>query len=93
VGGVEIRQYPFAPEAAYAEFFSPWFRLHRAYGLGILRPPHTVRRVPTPVARALGSIDRVLEEWSAFRGRGRLFVLDLIRRAGVVEDTPRRSGG
>lgn len=96
VGGIAIRQYPFAPDLAYATFFSRWFRLRRAYGLGILRPPHSVRRIPPRVARLLGAIDQRLGGRPAFRGRGRLFVLDLIRRDEVetVEDpAPGRSDG
>lgn len=93
VGGIAICQYPFAPDLAYAAFFSPWFRLRRAYGLGILRPPHSVRRVPPRVARLLGVIDRRLGGLPALRGRGRLFVLDLVRRTETPVDAPGRSDG
>jgi SAM-dependent methyltransferase len=84
VGGVPIRQYPLAPDEAYARFFAPWFRRNQAYGLGIFRPPHTVRRIPGPAIASLECLEALTRETRWLRGHGRLFVLDLVRRE-VVE--------
>lgn len=86
VGGVKIHQYPFMLGEAYRDFFAPGFRLERAYGLGILRPPHTQRRLPMPLVQALESLERPLRGLPVARGCGRFFVLDLqIKRRGVSE--------
>lgn len=80
VGGVEIRQYPLAPDETYRRFFAPGFRLDRAYGLGILRPPHTVGRLPSIVVATLEHLEARTRDVPWLRGRGRFFVLDLVRR-------------
>ena len=85
VGGTEIRQYPFNPDETYRRFFFPWFHLERAYGLGIFRPPHTVRRIPAPLIAALGLVESGARNLPWLRGLGRLFVLDLVRRTDLVE--------
>ena len=71
----------FAREA-YCHVFAAGFVLRGAYGLGALRPPHTVRRVPRPLVVALWRGSTCA--WAAYPScatPGRFFVLDLERRA------------
>jgi hypothetical protein len=55
--------------------------LRAAYGLGALRPPHTVRRVSPHLVNALEWLDVRLGGWPVLNNAGRFFVLDLERRA------------
>lgn len=80
IGGRSVRHYLHHAREAYARFFASRFRLRRAYGLGILRPPHTVRRIPRPVVIALDRMERPVRTWRPFVNWGRFFVLELERR-------------
>jgi SAM-dependent methyltransferase len=80
IGGRAVRHYLYAPEDAYRRFFAGRFALTSAYGLGCLRPPHTVRRVPRPVVEALEKLDPVAGKHPPFVKWGRFFVLELARR-------------
>jgi SAM-dependent methyltransferase len=68
----------FAREAG--RFFHRNFAVRDAYALGSLRPPHTVRRIPAPAARALEQLDVRTGHWPILKNAGRFFVLDLERR-------------
>lgn len=81
VGGQSIRHYVFSPNEAYRRFFAPHFRLCRCYGLGVLRPPHTVRRIPSPVVETLGKLEQRLGSHGPFVNWGRFFVLDMTVRS------------
>jgi SAM-dependent methyltransferase len=80
IGGRAVPHYLYHPAAAYARFFRSHFALRRAYGIGILRPPHTVRRIPSVIVSRLDRLERPLRGLRPFRGWGRFFVLELQRR-------------
>lgn len=80
VGGQRLRHYLLHPREAYARHFAREFLLEECYSLGFLRPPHTVNRIPGPVARALGSLERPLARHRPLLNCGRFFVLDLLLR-------------
>lgn len=80
IGGQRVRHHLYRADEAYAQYFRPQFRLRRGYGLGILRPPHTVRRMPATLVAALDRLERPLRARRPFRDWGRFFVLELERR-------------
>ena len=79
IGGRTVPHYLYHPGAAYACFQSR-FALRRAYGIGILRPPHTVRRIPSVIVGGLDRLERPLRGLPPIRDWGRFFVLELERR-------------
>ena len=80
IGDRNVPHYLYHPGAAYARFFKPGFALRRAYGIGILRPPHTVQRIPSVIISRLERLERPLRRHRPFRDWGRFFVLELERR-------------
>jgi SAM-dependent methyltransferase len=80
IAGRPVSHYLYQPDAAYARFFQPHFALRRAYGIGILRPPHTVQRIPAAIVSRLDRLERPLGGLRPFRDWGRFFVLELERR-------------
>lgn len=80
IGDRTVRHYLYHAHDAYARFFAARFRLRRAYGLGILRPPHTVRRIPPAVVSILDRLERPLRAWRPFVDWGRFFALELEKR-------------
>jgi SAM-dependent methyltransferase len=80
ISGRPVRHYLYHARDAYARFFAARFRLRRAYGLGILRPPHTLRRVPPAVVTALDRLERPVRATRPFVDWGRFFVLELEKR-------------
>ena len=62
-------------------YFRTHFFLREVYGLGALRPPHTVRRIPKDLVRALEWADLRFGGLPLLRNAGRFFVLDLERRS------------
>ncbi|HLZ09846.1 MAG TPA: class I SAM-dependent methyltransferase [Chloroflexota bacterium] len=80
IGGRSIQHTLYGPSDAYERFFTTHFHLRRAYGLGILRPPHTVSRIPDRVVRGLEQLERLVGDWYPFVHWGRFFVLELERR-------------
>ena len=80
IGGRPVRHYLYHAREAYARFFAARFRLRRAYGLGILRPPHTLRRIPPAVITALDRLERPVRATRPFVDWGRFFVLELEKR-------------
>ncbi|MFN8472666.1 MAG: methyltransferase domain-containing protein [Anaerolineae bacterium] len=80
IDGKPVPHRLYLPCEAYATFFAPHFRLHRAYSLGALRPPHTLRSVPRPVAQALGAMEPSVSSRPPLLDHGRFFVLDMVRR-------------
>jgi SAM-dependent methyltransferase len=79
IGGQSVEHQVYFPSVAYA-YFRGAFQLRAAYGLGALRPPHTVRRLPVPLLAALERADLSLGGLPLLRNAGRFFVLDLERR-------------
>lgn len=77
IGDLELRHHVFYPRDAYSRYFSREFLLDECYGVGFLRPPHTIRRIPPAVIRGLGALERPLGSHRPFRNWGRFFVLDL----------------
>ena len=75
-----VPHYLYHPVAVYAHFFKRGFALRRAYGIGILRPPHTVQRIPSAIVSRLDRLERPLRGLRPFRDWGRFFVLELERR-------------
>jgi SAM-dependent methyltransferase len=80
IGGRPVRHYLYHAREAYARFFAAHFRLRRAYGLGILRPPHTLGRLPPAVVAALDRLERPVRATRPFADWGRFFVLELEKR-------------
>ena len=80
IGERIVRHYLWRGAEAYRRFFAPQFRLRRVYGLGILRPPHTIRRVPSAVAGRLDALEPPLRGHRPFVDWGRFFVLELEKR-------------
>jgi SAM-dependent methyltransferase len=85
IGGQRVPHTLYFADEAYRSFFSRNFALRSTYGLGSLRPPHTVQRVPRPVVKALQSLDQRTGMWPLVRNAGRFFVLDLERRPTQVQ--------
>jgi len=80
IGGRPVRHYLYHAREVYARFFAAHFRLRRAYGLGILRPPHTLRRVPPAVVTVLDRLERPVRATRPFNDWGRFFALELEKR-------------
>lgn len=80
IGGRPIRHYLYHARDAYARFFAARFGLRRSYGLGILRPPHTLQRIPPAVAAGLDQVERRLRDRRPVSDWGRFFVLELEKR-------------
>lgn len=80
IGSRSVPHYLHHAGEAYARFFRPRFRLRRAYGLGILRPPHRLHRMPAAMVAVLGGLERPLRAWVPFKDWGRFFVLELEKR-------------
>jgi SAM-dependent methyltransferase len=80
IGGRTVPHYPYQSGAAYARFFRSHFALRRTFGIGILRPPHTVQRIPSVIVGELDRLERPLRGLWPFRDWGRFFVLELERR-------------
>jgi SAM-dependent methyltransferase len=80
IGGRPVRHHLYHAREAYGRFFAARFRLRRAYGLGILRPPHTIRRLPPAIVEALDRLERPLRSRRPFIDWGRFFVLELEKR-------------
>jgi SAM-dependent methyltransferase len=81
IGGRAVPHHLYFAREAYARFFAREFRLRRMYGLGSLRPPHTVRRLPAPLVGGLEWLDVRVGGVSPFVNLGRFFVLELEKRA------------
>ncbi len=82
IGGQPVRHWLYFADEAYTRCFSADFARRGVYGLGTLRPPHTVRRIPSAAVRALEWLDVRLSGLPLLRNAGRFFVLDLERRPG-----------
>lgn len=80
IGGRTVPHYLYQPGAAYTRFFQSRFALRRVYGIGIIRPPRTVQRIPSVIVGALDRLERPLRGLRPFRDWGRFFVLELERR-------------
>jgi ubiquinone/menaquinone biosynthesis C-methylase UbiE len=80
IGGQPVPHRLYFADDAYRRFFATGFTQHARYGLGALRPPHTVRRLPAPLVTALERLDIRLGGLPLLRNAGRFFVLDLERR-------------
>jgi SAM-dependent methyltransferase len=75
-----VRHYLYDARDAYERFFKTQFRLRDAFGLGILRPPHTVTRIPPVVVSTLQALERPLRGHRPFADWGRFFTLELEKR-------------
>ena len=82
IGGQSVPHYVYFAGEAYRRFFTADFALRGRYGLGALRPPHTVRRIPAPIVRRLEWLDVRTGHLPLIRDAGRFFVLDLERLPG-----------
>ena len=80
IGGQPVRHHLWWPDEA-ACAFREHFQVRRAYALGVLRPPHTLRRIPAPLVAALERLERPLRARRPFANWGRLFALELVRRS------------
>jgi SAM-dependent methyltransferase len=80
IGGRPVRHYLYHAREAYARFFAEHFRLRGAYGLGILRPPHTLGRLPPAFVMALDRLEQPVRATRPFVDWGRFFVLELEKR-------------
>lgn len=80
ISGRPVRHRLYHAREAYTRFFANRFELRRAYGLGILRPPHTIQRIPASVVSELQRLEPMVRARRPFRNWGRFFVLELERR-------------
>jgi hypothetical protein len=64
---------------AYARYFEPHFRLCRAGGLGITRPPYPIGHVPEEVLAALGRLDELIGPHRPFVNWGRFVLLEMAK--------------
>ncbi len=76
IGGESIAHKLLLPGEAY-RCFAAQFLLRRAYSMGALQPPHTVRRIPPSARALLGHLDQRLGAYPPFLNWGRFFVLEL----------------
>jgi SAM-dependent methyltransferase len=83
IGGQSVRHTVYFADDAYRRFFARSFALRDAFCLGTLRPPHTVRRIPSGVVSSLEWLDVRLGGWPLLNRAGRFFVLDLERRGAA----------
>jgi SAM-dependent methyltransferase len=81
IGGQAVPHRLYFARDAYARYFARAFALRGAYGLGALRPPHTVRRAPRRLVSGLEWLDVRVGGLPGVLNAGRFFVLDLERRA------------
>jgi ubiquinone/menaquinone biosynthesis C-methylase UbiE len=81
IGGQSVPHLTYFAGDAYRQFFAASFVLRGAFCLGALRPPHTVRRIPSGVVSTLEWLDVRLGGWPLLNRAGRFFVLDLERRS------------
>jgi SAM-dependent methyltransferase len=81
IGGQSITHTLHFADDAYRRFFARDFKRDAVLGLGIVRPPHTVRRVPQSLGRALEWLDVRSGRLPLVRNAGRFWVLDLERRS------------
>jgi SAM-dependent methyltransferase len=81
IGGQSVEHSVYFSDEVYRRFFARSFRPRRAYSLGALRPPHTVKRLPAGLVSALEWLDVRTGHWPLVRMAGRFFVLDLERLA------------
>ena len=81
IGGQPVPHRMYTWRTACAHFQAHDFSLRGVYGLGALRPPHTVRRIPSGAVRVLERLDVRLGGLPRLRDAGRFFVLDLERCA------------
>ena len=79
IGGQSVPHTLYYAEEAYRGAFAAHFALRSRYGLGALRPPHTVRRIPARLIALLEWLDLRSGAAPLLRDRGRFFVLDLER--------------
>ncbi len=79
IGGQSVQHAVYFADEAYRRFFAREFVKRGEYGLGALRPPHTVRRIPSPIVATLERLDVRLGGWPLLKNAGRFFVLDLER--------------
>lgn len=79
VGGQPVRHYMPRADDAYARYFSPHFRLCRAYGIGITRPPYPICHAPDAALSALGRLDALIGPYHPFIDWGRFVVLEMAK--------------
>ena len=79
IGGVAVTHQLYFADEVHRRFFASRFTCRGQYGLGALRPPHTVRRIPGPIVAGLETMDVRTGRWPLLRDAGRFFVLDLER--------------
>jgi len=79
IGGQQVLHSLYFAHEAYHRHFGTDFALRETYSLGALRPPHTVKRIPPTITKALEWLDVRAGAWPLLRDAGRFFVLDLQR--------------
>jgi len=79
IGGEVVPHSLYFGHETYDRFFAGRFARRAQYGLGALRPPHTVRRIPGPVVSALEWLDVRASSLPLIQNCGRFFVLELQR--------------
>lgn len=79
IGETAVCHRLYRPDDAY-NCFAGHFDLDRVYGLGVLRPPHTVRRMPAAMIAMLGTLEQRVGAAQPFQNWGRFFVLEMTKR-------------
>ncbi|MDX1664072.1 MAG: class I SAM-dependent methyltransferase [Candidatus Promineifilaceae bacterium] len=80
VGGEPLLHHLYTADEAYRRFFAPHFVLCERYGMGVLRPPPTLRFASGSGVALVGRLERWLRRYRPFCNWGRFFVLDLQKR-------------
>jgi ubiquinone/menaquinone biosynthesis C-methylase UbiE len=84
VGGRPVQHYMPRADEAYALYFARHFRLCRATGLGITRPPRPVPGVPKAALKSLERLDALIGPHRPFVDWGRFTVLELERNVDMA---------
>src|SRR5262249_12519976 len=53
IGGQSVQHFMHFADDVYRRYFMAAFRLRERYGLGAIRPPHTLHRLPVPLVARL----------------------------------------
>jgi 2-polyprenyl-3-methyl-5-hydroxy-6-metoxy-1,4-benzoquinol methylase len=77
IGGIPVVHRLYDPDEARRTFERHGLIVDRARGLGILRPPHTMNRIPRKAVSALDAVEARVRGLRWLRSMGRFFVLEM----------------
>lgn len=85
VGGRPIQHYLPRADDVYTRYFARDFQLCRARGLGITRPPRSIRHVPEGALIALARLDGLIGSHRPWIDWGRFVVLEMVTDSRLPE--------